>query len=135
MTHRRQATARLGVQRMQRLYVMTEPKLSDLVARLRRLHNTLVDYEQLTFHKYQLDGPGEMLFNDTATLIESQQSRIAALEAALRELVDCKDLNLRARSISPVEPGFEREILMDEWRVRDREAWSVARNLLAGSAT
>jgi hypothetical protein len=51
---------------------------------------------------------------------------------ALAELVACEDLRIRAGKISPVEPGCEKEVLMDEYRRRDRFAWEAARAALTG---
>lgn len=50
---------------------------------------------------------------------------------ALVELVELENLRIRAGTISPVEPGCEKEVLMDEWRRRIRPAWSNARAVLA----
>lgn len=51
--------------------------------------------------------------------------------AALAELVELENLRIRAGTISPAEPGCEKEVLMDEWRRRIRPAWSNARAVLA----
>ena len=57
-------------------------------------------------------------------------ARIAELEAVLREFVDCDDLRTRAGKINPVEPGCEKEVLMDEYRRRFRVAYLRARAAL-----
>lgn len=49
----------------------------------------------------------------------------------LAELVAAEDLKKRADKISPVEPGFEKEVLMDEYRRLRANAFAAARALLA----
>jgi hypothetical protein len=53
---------------------------------------------------------------------------------ALAELVRLQDLRDRADKISPVEPGCEKEVLMDLWRQGLRPAWAKARAALAQPA-
>ena len=53
---------------------------------------------------------------------------------ALAELVRLEDLRIRAGTISPVDPGCEKEVLMDLWRQGIRPAWSAARAALAQPA-
>jgi hypothetical protein len=60
------------------------------------------------------------------------QHRAERAEAALRELVRLEDLRIRAGKISPVEPGYEKEILMDEWRMKIRASWAAARAIVEG---
>jgi hypothetical protein len=60
---------------------------------------------------------------------------IDPIRAALAELVACKDLKERADKISPVEPGCEKEVLMDEYRRRQPLAWKAARAALAACAS
>jgi len=53
---------------------------------------------------------------------------------ALAELVRLEDLRTRAGKINPVEPGCEKEVLMNEWRQGIRPAWAAARAALAQPA-
>jgi hypothetical protein len=62
-----------------------------------------------------------------AAAVLAEREKSEAMRAALVELVACDDLRIRAGNISPVEPGCEKEVLMDEWRRRNRIAWAAAR--------
>lgn len=53
------------------------------------------------------------------------------LREALAELVELKKMKERADAISPVAPGYEKEILLDEYRRRQPIAWERARAALA----
>lgn len=72
----------------------------------------------------------------TERAAQPQPKPVALTDAmvALVDLVACEDIRIRAGWINPVEPGCEKEVLMDEWRKRARPAWAKARAVLAAQA-
>ena len=59
--------------------------------------------------------------------LETIRAERDALRAALVELVACRDLFDRYTSISPIEPGCEREVMREERKRREPVAWQAAR--------
>ncbi len=75
----------------------------------------------------------ERIMKEVCDAKMEDEREIERLEAALDELIACKNIKELAEAISPVEPGSRKEVLMDEYRRRQPLAWAAARAARAAS--